>query len=91
MPAGLAADNRGLATGIILFIGILVLVALLYALINPVMSGAEASLDNATTTADAQGVVDSRLRVWDNLLLYFVLLGGMLVIGRAVFESRGGR
>lgn len=87
----LARDERALATAIIIFFGILALTALLYALVNPVFEQSQSMLSNQTTSQQAQGVIDARMQVWDYILLFPLFAAGIMLIVRAVFESRGGR
>lgn len=85
------ADTRGLANGIIGFVAVIVVVALLYTLMTPAFTGVTDSMSDHTTDADAQGQIDQANRIWTAMPLVGLFLAALLVLGRATFESGGPR
>lgn len=83
-------DDRALASGIIGFIAIIVIAALLFTLMNPAAGGMFDTTSDTTDDATAQDVIDEREQIWKLILFYPLLLAGVFVIARAVFESRRG-
>jgi len=83
-------DNRALATGIIGFIAILVIGALIFTMLNQPM---QAVFDAGSTQAQNQDATDAialHEQIWNAVLYFVVFLGGVFIISRSVFEGRGG-
>lgn len=81
-------DNRGLAGGVLAFVAILVVSALLFTLFQP---AAESIFTMTSSQASSQKVTDSidmRQTIFSNILFFALFLGGLALIARAVFESR---
>ena len=83
-------DERGLAVGILAFIIMIGMGALLYILLNAAMSGIFDTTLAATASADATDVINEREQIAGLLMFYAVFLGAVFIIARSVFESRSG-
>lgn len=83
-------EDRALASGLIGFIAILVVVALLYALMNPAANQLFGSLSTQASDPQAQSIINEREQIWSNILYAILLLSGVYLIARSVFESGRG-
>ena len=84
----MASDDRGLATGILGFVAIIVILALLYTLLNPAITGIHDHALSTTDDSQAQGVINERFTIWGYTLFFGLFLAAVYIIARAVFESR---
>lgn len=85
---GIRDDNRGLASGILAFIAIIVVSALLFTLFQP---AAEQIFSMSTSQATDQQVRDGialRQAIFSNILYFALFLSGITLVARAVLESR---
>lgn len=89
MQRDLQVDRRGLATGIMGFIAMIAIIALLYTLMDPAISDVFTATSADTSDAEAQAVIDQSSTIWGYMPLYGLFLAAIFLIGRAVFESRG--
>lgn len=80
--------DRGLASGLLGFAAIIVIVALLYTLFDPAVTDLISSVSGQTSNSEAQAVIDDREKIWDNILVYGVFLAGLFIIAKGVVEAR---
>lgn len=73
--------------GIIGFIAILVVAALLYTMMEPAAEIFSMSLSQ-TSNQQATDAINLREQIFTNMLFYVLFLAGVFIIARAVFESR---
>lgn len=83
----LLRDERGLAAGFLNFVAILVISALLYALMLPVINSIETMLLSQVSSPQATNVIEGRIFAFKHILYFIVLYAGVYIIARAVFES----
>lgn len=83
------ADTRGLATGIIGFFAILLIVALLYTLMAPAMNQVTDSAGDQTTDADAQTAITQSNRIFTLMPVFGLFLSAVFLVARAARESGG--
>ena len=81
-------DRRGLAAGLMLFGAAIVITALLYLMLNPVVTDAEAMLVNQTGNQTAETAIEERATIWGYIPVFGLFAAGVFVIVRAVFESQ---
>lgn len=80
--------DRGLANGIVGFVAIIIVAAILYTLLGAPADVIFSTASSQTDSAQAQSVIDERRQIW-TLVLYFALfLASLFILARAVFESR---
>lgn len=82
-------DNRALATGIIGFIAILIVFALLYTILNAGFTDTITFVSADTSNTQAQAAIDERAKIWSLMPVFGVFLGSLFLLARAAFESRG--
>ncbi len=87
-PAELAKDDRGLATGIIGFIAIIVIAALLYTLMDPAAGDIFSMTLTQADSAQAKNAIELRQKIWNATLYFALFLALVYILARAVFESR---
>lgn len=81
-------DQRALASGVIGFIAILIVGALMFVLLNPAINGiADISLRQASDPT-AVDVIQQRQLIFNSILYYVLFAALIFIIARAVFESR---
>lgn len=80
--------DRGLASGLLGFVAIIVIVALLYTLFNPAVSDIISMTSDQTTNSDAQSVIDVREQIWSYIQFFGLFLAALYIIAKAVSESR---
>jgi len=83
-------DNRALASGFIGLVLILVVSAILYVMMSEPMYAIFSVAQDQATNQEAKDAIAQRKDIWFGVLWYVVLLGGVFIISRAVFESRRG-
>lgn len=83
-------DDRALASGLIGFIVILVIGAILFGFLAEPMSSVFAAGSEQATTQQAQDAIDLRQQIWNSVLYFVMFLAGVFILSRAVFESRRG-
>lgn len=82
------SDQRALASGVIGFIAMLIVGALMFSLLNPAIVGiADISLAQASDPR-AIDVIQQRQLIFDSILYYVLFASLIFIISRAVFESR---
>lgn len=79
---------RGQASGILGFLAILVIAALLWALMDPALEVVFSSSTEMASSSAAQNTIDERKQIWQSILFYPLALGGVFIIARAVLQSR---
>ena len=84
----MALDDRGLASGLLGFVAIIVILALLYTLLNPAVIGIHDHVLSTTSNAQAQDAINERFTIWGYMLIFGLFLAAIYIISRAVFESR---
>lgn len=82
-------DDRALATGIIGFVAILIVVALLYTMMDAGFVQVITAVGADTSNAQAQAAIDERAAIWGAMPIFGVFLAAMFLFSRAAFESRG--
>lgn len=80
--------DRALAIGIIGFVAILIIAALLYTLMDPAISEIFTMSTDQTSNQTAKDAISQREKIWDNVLYAALFLAAMTIIGKAVIESR---
>lgn len=83
-------EDRGLAVGILGFIAIIIIGAVFYTVMNDGMTQVFSVLDTATTDSDAASKQTLLETIWGAVLWYVLLVAGVFVVARSVFESRRG-
>jgi hypothetical protein len=81
-------DNRGLAVGMVIFVGVLVAAALLYILLDPALVTMFDMARGQTSSTVATDQIDRAAQIWGLLLFFPAFLGLLFIIARSVFESR---
>lgn len=76
------------ASGIIGFIAMLVIAALLWALMGPAADLVFSAAGDTASSQAAQTAIDERKAIWGNILFYPLALAGVFVIARAILQSR---
>lgn len=84
----MALDDRGLASGLLGFVAIVIIIALLYTLLNPAVVGIHDQAISTTSNSQAQDVINERFTIWGYILFFGLFLAAVYIISRAVFESR---
>jgi hypothetical protein len=87
---GLRDDDRGLANRLIIFGGIIIVVALLSATLNPAFSTISNTTDEMADTQEAQEGLSYVEAIWEYKTLVGTMLGVVMLIAGALFESRRG-
>lgn len=80
--------DRGLASGLLGFAAIIIIVALLFTLFDPAVTDLISMTSDQTSNSEAQAVIDERAAIWENVLFYGLFLAGLFIIAKAVVESR---
>jgi len=80
--------HRAQASGIIGFVAMLVIAALLWALMAPAADLIFNAAANAGGGQTAQEAIEQRQRIWSSILLFPLALAGVFVIARAILQSR---
>lgn len=80
--------DRGLAVGLMAFVAILVIAALMYTLLDPAATQMFELSGSAAKSATANDAIDRRKQIWDLLLFYPLLFAGLMLLARSLFESR---
>lgn len=80
-------EDRALAIGIVGFIAMVAIAAILYTLFDPAVSQLTTTTLDATNNQDATDVINERNTIWGLFLFYALFLSAVWVIARAVRES----
>lgn len=80
-------DDRGLALGIVVFIAMLVVAALLYILMGEAMNPVFAFAFDDATSSGATNQIQMAETIWNSLLYGVVFLAVVFLISRAVNEG----
>lgn len=83
----LADDTRGLALGIVTFVAMLVIGALLFIIMDAAMTDVFSASSEAAQTADSADQRTLAEAIWDNSLYVVLFIGVLFLIGRAVREG----
>jgi hypothetical protein len=75
------------ASGLILFALIIGLGALVWGVLDAGASQVFAGTLNQTTNATAEGIIEERQAIWDNMLFFVILIAGLVVLARAFLQS----
>jgi len=81
-------DQRAQASGIIVFLIILGVGALLWGILNFGMGEIFASTLNQTGKTQAQDVINQRQTIWNNILFFILAFAGTFLVARSVVQSR---
>jgi hypothetical protein len=81
-------DQRGLASGVIGFVAMLVVGALMFILLQPAMNEVAAISLNQAKSQTAIDVINERELIFNSILYYVLFVSVLFIIARAVFESR---
>lgn len=87
-PTEMLSDARALGTGVIAFVAIIVIVALLYAMMDPAAELLFSTSSSAASSTAATDAIDERKQIWQALPIFFAFLAVIFLLSRAVFESR---
>jgi hypothetical protein len=80
-------DDRGLAIGIVAFVAV-IMVVLLWVLLNDGMVILFGTMDTAAATSQGQDEIALAKKIWGLLPYYILFVGVIMLIARAVLESR---
>jgi archaellum component FlaG (FlaF/FlaG flagellin family) len=81
-------DNRGQSVAIIRFLAIFVFAAALFGLLAmPAQIITDKAL-NSTSNATAEQDINDLKTVWDNVLIFPLILGALSLLAIGVFQSR---
>jgi len=80
-------DNRGLALGIVVFIAMLVIAALLYIMMDSAMVDIFAFAFDGATSSGATQQIQMAQTIWQSLLYAVVFLAMIFLVSRAVNEG----
>lgn len=83
-------DNRGLATGFISFVAIIVVGAFFIIFFTPAIDGVSSGFLSATDNPTATEAIKLRQRIWGLIGFFIMFAGAVFVIARGVFEGSGG-
>jgi hypothetical protein len=81
-------DQRAQANGLISFLAILALGALLFILFKPAVDAVLTNILGFTSNPEAESVINQRLRLFGYLPVYALFVGVLKLIARSVFQSR---
>lgn len=84
----MAMDNRALAGGILGFIAMIVIAALLYTLFEPAVDQAATTFLSQTSNQEATDHINLFDTIWSNVLWVGLFFAMLFIIGRGVVESR---
>jgi len=87
---GLRDDERGLANRLIIFGAIIIVVALLSATLNPAFAQISNTTSEMADTQEAQEGLSYVNAIWEYKTLVGTMLGVVMLIAGALFESRRG-
>lgn len=82
------ADDRALASGVLIFIAILVVGALFFIAINEPATDIISTASGYTDDTAAQDHIDLMETIWGGILVFVVFLAALFLIARAVVEGR---
>jgi hypothetical protein len=82
-------DDRALAVGILLFMASIILAALLFIMMDPVIADIKSTSLSQTDNQQATEVINERAKIWGVILFFPIFASGVFIIARATFESRG--
>lgn len=82
------SDDRALASGVIIFIAMIIVGALLFIAFNEPATDIISVSSNYTTDSDAQDHIDTLETIWQSILVFVAFVAGLFIIARAVVESR---
>lgn len=88
MMRAIAGDRRGLATGLIGFILIIVVTGLLYAFLDPIITDAASFGSAQASSSLATSTGNTRLAIWNRLPFFGLALALLFIISRSVYEGR---
>lgn len=80
-------DERGLALGIVVFISMIVIAALLFLVLNEAFVEVVGFASDQTTSQGAQDQIDQANTIWARILLVPLFLAMIFIIARAVREG----
>lgn len=81
--------DRGLASGIIIFVMMVVVAGLIFIILNVAVTDLNTAASGYTDDTAAQDHIDLLVNeVWGGILVFAMFLGLLFIIARAVLESR---
>jgi hypothetical protein len=83
-------DNRGLAVGVLRFIGYLALFGLMYGVLDLVALDLINQFGPAAQTTETQDMQSYIQSAWVYLPAIFIFFAAGRLLARAIFESKGG-
>lgn len=83
-------DDRGLATGFISFVAIIVVGAFFIIFFTPAINEVSAGFLNTTNNPTATEAIELRTRIWSLIGFFILFAAAIFVVARAVFEGSGG-
>lgn len=85
----LGGRDRALASGVIVFIMMIVVAGLLFIVLNAAVTDLNSAASGYTDDADAQNHIDLLVnQVWLGVLVFALFLATLFIVARAVLESR---
>lgn len=86
----LPTRERAQSSGIIVFALIIGVSALVWGLANPAMQDVADKSLNSTSDQEAKDIINERLKIWDNMLFFTLVFAGIVLLTRAIVQSRVG-
>jgi hypothetical protein len=82
-------DERALGIGIVLFFAMITIGALLFVLMNPVVTNLESMMLEQTDAQTAENAIAERATIFGGILWFVLFAAGLFILARAAAESRG--
>lgn len=86
--SSLSGDNRALATGIIGFVAMIVIAALMFIMLDSAATEIFSMSMAQADSAQAKNAIELRKKIWSSILFFTLFLAAIFIVARAVFESR---
>ena len=81
-------DDRGLAIAVVMFIAMIVIGALLYAVMDAALADVFTVGRGLSTSSGASDSIDLWEAIWNNLLFAVLVISALFLVARAVAEAR---
>lgn len=81
--------DRALASGILIFFGILIVAAGVFIVLNSALVDVDTAASDYTSDTDAQNHINLLIEdIWNGILVFVLFVAALFLIARAVLESR---